>query len=137
LKAKSAYIGALSALLGTCVFGRMSFLASTGAIENPDPTQFQQFATLWRSLYWIVPALVLGILIRYRLVLVAAAVHLAGGLVLLAFEYSHFVPKGQLFPLPRDLLGMGAELILGIPVAIFLAWLVRKTSVKFSGRRWA
>jgi hypothetical protein len=121
---------AISLALGaTCLFGRMSFVASSGGYENPDPTQIQQLRTLWWSAYWIVPALIVGTLIPRRVVVVAAAVNLIGGLILLALEYPHNIPVGSYFSVPSDLFSMAADLATSMPFAILLS-LIMKAAVR-------
>lgn len=86
------------ALAATCILGRMTFVAATAAFENPAPKTFQKLAGLWDVLRWSVPAVLIGTMVTRRVMTVAAAVSLIGGLILLALEYSRFVPTGEHFP---------------------------------------
>jgi hypothetical protein len=61
---------------------------------------------------------------------VAAAVSLIGGLILLAFEYSGFVPTGEDLPDSMYFWGVAIELGAGVVIAA-LAAMVAKTA-----RRW-
>lgn len=130
LKSYRSQIAILLAVTATCLFGRLSFTASIGAFENLDPSQFQQLWWLWRILFWVVPALIVDMLFSRRVVFVAAAVNLFGGLILLAWEFPYHVPVGELLPLPQDAIGMMTELRTTAPFAMLFAWgvqfLIRK-----------
>jgi hypothetical protein len=102
----------------------MAFLASTGAFENTEPTQFQHFEMLWTILHWVVPAVLVGLLVRRHLTYVAGLVKLVASLILLACEYPSLIPVGARLPPPDLVLPITAELVSGIPLAIVLALVV-------------
>lgn len=136
MKISENRIAILLALAATCIFGRMSFLASSGAFENPEPTRFQQLEMLWTVLHWITPALLIGILCSRQIIYAAAAVKLLASLILLAWEYPSFTPIGSPFPHPPSfLLSMAVEVASGIPFAIALIWIVLTASRKISVRK--
>ena len=108
----------------------MTFVAATSAFENPAPTTFQQLAGLWDVLRWSVPAMLIGTMVTRRVMTVAAAVSLISGLILLAFEYSGFVPTGEDLPDSMYFWGVAIELGAGVVIAA-LAAMVAKTA-----RRW-
>lgn len=133
MKISRNQITILLALMVTFLFGRMSWLASTGAFENPEPTRFQQLEALWTTLHWIIPALLIGTLCSRQIVVVAATAKFFASLFLLAWEYPAFTPVGSPFPHPPSLLlSMAVEVTSGIPFAIVLAWIVVTASKKIS-----
>lgn len=123
------------ALLADCMFGRMAFLASTGAFENPDPSRFEQFETLWMLLSWLIPALLIGLLVPHRSVIVAAAVKFVASLFLMALVYPSFVPAGGYLPHPPELiLAMAEELVIVILLSILFTWLMHVSRYKIAAR---
>lgn len=125
----------LFALLTDCMFGRMAFLASTGAFENPDPSRFEQFQTLWTLLSWLIPALLIGLLVSHRPIVVAATVKFVASSLLLALVYPSFVPVGGYLPHPPGLLlAMAEELLTVTLLAVALTWLIHVSHFKFMAR---
>jgi hypothetical protein len=123
----------LIALVVTFLFGRLSWLASAGAFENPEPTQFQQLEILWRSLQWVIPALLIGVLCSNHIASGAAWANFFAALFLLAWDYPSFIPTEAPFPHPLSLsLSLAAKVLSGIPCAMALAWLVAAASKKIS-----
>ena len=118
------------AVVSTCVLGRMSVVATAGAFENDSPATFEQLAWLWNLLRWSVPALFIGTLFARTVVFAAAAVSLIGGFVLLAFEFSSFVPIGSYLPDSIFFGGAATELGKSVIVGVVAAMAVR------TGYRW-
>jgi hypothetical protein len=118
------------AVVSTCVFGRLSVVATAGAFENVSPTTFEQLAWLWNLLRWSVPALFIGTLFARRVTLVAAAVSLIGGFVLLAVDFCSFAPSGSYLPNSIFFRGAATELGTNVIVAVVAAAVVR------TGYRW-
>jgi hypothetical protein len=125
----------LFALLADCIFGRMAFVASTGAFENPDPSRFEQFGTLWMVLSWLIPALVIGLLVSHRFIIVAATVKFVASLFLMALVYPSFVPVGGYLPHPLGLLlAMSEELVIVTLLAVLFTWLIHVSRYKIMAR---
>lgn len=121
----------LFALLADCMFGRMAFLASMGAFENPDPSRFEQFGTLWMVLSWLIPALLVGLLVSHRFIIVAATVKFVDSLLLMALEYPSFVPVGGYLPDPPELIwAMAEELVIVTLLAVLLTWLIHFSHIR-------
>jgi hypothetical protein len=127
-------IALVLAFAATCIFGRMSFGAATSAFEHPAPTTFEQLAWLWNLLRWSIPALLIGTLFTRRVMGVAAVVSLTSGFVLLALEFSSFVPKGSYLPESMYLWRMAAELATCVAIASCAAMTVR-TAYRWTASR--
>jgi flagellar biosynthesis protein FliR len=113
---------ALLALLATCVFGQMSWLANAGLFENPHPTEFQQHAGLWTFLCWVLPAIIVGVFLSRHVALVALAVNFIGAVVGLAWGDHGLVPEGSYLPDPPILLlYLVEEIAIGLVLAVLLA----------------
>jgi len=118
-------VAVLFALLSTCVFGQMSYLASAGLFENPNPTDFQLHAGLWHFLYWLLPALALGILLSRNVVVVASVVKFVGFVFHLASNNVGLVPQGSHLPNPPILLWyLVEEIAVAVALAALLAFAV-------------
>lgn len=118
-------IAIVLALVVTCLFGRMAWFASTGAFENADPTPFQKLENVWTVLYWMTPAVLIGLCVRRHVLPVAGAVNLVASLILLACAYPSLIPVGSRLPHPPGLLlPMAAEVASGIPFGMVLALIV-------------
>ncbi|HEY0587217.1 MAG TPA: hypothetical protein VGD52_13870 [Pseudoduganella sp.] len=125
----------LCALLADCMFGRMAFLASTGAFENPDPSRFEQFKTLWMVLSWLIPALLIALFVEHRLIAVAATVKFVASSLLMALAYPSFVPIGDYLPHPPGLiLAMAEELVTVTLLAVLVTWLIHFSHHKIVAR---
>jgi hypothetical protein len=125
IKQRKIQISVMLAIAATCIFGRLSFVATEAAFENPRPTAFEQLAWLWSLLRWSVPALLVGILDARRPIVIAALVSLISGVALLGIEFSSFVATG--LPLPDSIYFEGAARELGasIAIAVVAAFCVR------------
>jgi hypothetical protein len=115
----------VAAFVATCVFGRMSFSASTSLFENPEPSTFEQLAGLWACLYTAIPALLIGMTFTHYLVPVAGIVNMLGGAVLLATEYRSSVPVGAQYADTSTHIGMGIEIGISVVIAIIAALVVK------------
>lgn len=124
-------IAGVLALAATCIFGRLSVLATASAFENLTPTSFEQLAWLWNFLRWSVPAILVGTLVETRVIAVAAAVSLISAFVLLAMEFSSFVAIGSKVPDPMYFEGAAMELGASIGISVMAATVVR------TSYRWA
>jgi hypothetical protein len=123
------------ALTARCVFGRMSWLASTGLFENPDPTRFQQHAGSWMLAMMVVPALTVGIGICRRVILCAIAVELIAALILGLWNDYGLVPDGSFLPEPPILLlAVIEDTVVGMLLAAILAFCVHYGKCKISAR---
>lgn len=121
----------LLALIATCMFGRMAWLAGVGAFENPSPSKFERLEAFWTALYWLIPALLVGVAVSRGLIIVAAGVKFFSSSFLMALEYPSFVPVGGYLPDPPWLLlAMIEELVTATLLAVLLAWLVHVSSNK-------
>ena len=118
-------IAVMLALSATCVFGRLSVVATASAFENPTPTTFEELAWLWYFLRWSVPALLIGTLVARRVIAVATLVSLISGLVLLAMEFSSFVAIGSYVPTSMYFEGVARELGASVAIAVVAAMVVR------------
>jgi hypothetical protein len=115
----------LFALLSTCVFGQMSYVASAGLFENPSPTDFQLHAGLWLVLYWLLPALTIGTLFSGKAVVVASVVKFLGFMFHLTSNNVGLVPQGSYLPNPPILLWyLVEEIAFGVALAAILAFAV-------------
>ena len=124
-------IAVMLALAATCVFGRLSVVATASVFENSTPTTFEELAWLWRFLHWSVPALLIWTLVARRVIAVAALVSLISGLVLLAMEFSSFVAIGLYVPNSMYFEGVARELGASVAIAVVAAMVVRTSC------RWA
>ena len=124
-------IAVVLALATTCIFGRLSVLATASAFENLRPTSFEQLAWLWNLLRWSVPAILIGTLVERRVIAMAALVSLISGFLLLAMEFSSFVAIGSMIPDPGYFEGAAMELGASIGISVIAATVVRTSC------RWA
>jgi len=124
------------ALVATILLGRMSWTAHAGAFENPEPTLFEQLEILWRTLYWAVPAILIGAVCSRHILISAAAVKFLASSILLSLEYPNLTNDGTAVPDPASLLfSMATDVLSGIPLAIVLAWVIAITAKKLDMRK--
>ena len=141
IKQRKIQIAVMLAIAATCIFGRLSFVATESAFENTRPTAFEQLAWLWNLLHWSVPALLVGILVARRSIVIAALVSLISGLALLAIEFSSFVATGSSLPDSIYFDGAARELGASIAIAVVAALSVRAsyrwTAIRLTQRQSA
>jgi hypothetical protein len=134
-------IAVMLAVAATCIFGRLSVVATASAFENLTPTTVEQLAWLWDFLRFSVPALLIGTLVERRVIAMAAVGSLISGLVLLAMGFSSSVAIGSNVPDPIYFEGAAMELGASIGISVVAATVVRTsyrwTSIRLTQRRSA